>query len=106
MPVKALFCSKDLGSASMIIPLANEWKRLGNEVVVISEGLAGAKFQEAGLPIFFRGTENFVSAPFTLDVEAALKAIQPSVVVVGESAPCHLEKQLAKGANALSIPRP
>ena len=102
--IRALFCAKDLGSAGMILPLVKEWQKAGHEAVVVTEGLAGAKFQEAGLPVFFKGTENFVSVPFTLDVEAALEAIRPSAVVVGESAPCHLEKQIAKAANILSIP--
>ena len=101
---KALFGAKDLGSAGVILPIAKIWREAGGESVVVVEGLASAKFLEAGFVPFFQGSENFQTAPFTLDVAATLKTVKPDVVILCGSEPINLERLIAKEAVATRIP--
>lgn len=87
----------------MAIPLAQYVRDQGHEVVVVAEGLAAGRFEQAGFNLY-KGTVDFKEEPFLLAVKTVLKKINPQVVVVTASEPSNLDKSFALSANILKIP--
>lgn len=96
--------SKDLGGASVAAPLANIARHCGDEVTVVTEGLAHRAFVEKEIPIFFQGTPNFQEVPFTLNCGALFSRVEPDVVVATEGAPINLEQGIGMESNYFDIP--
>lgn len=96
--------SKDLGGASVAAPLASIARYCGDEVTVVTEGLAHRAFMEKEVPIFFQGTPNLNEVPFTINCTGLLCHVNPDVVIATEGAPINLEQELGMTANALDIP--
>ena len=100
---KILFVSKDMGSGSVLVPVAKIMKPDHN-VVVIAEGLSISRWRKEGFDFYFQGTTDYRDEPFTVDAAALLKRLKPDVVVAGLSSPINLEEQFTSAANILGIP--
>ena len=76
-----LFVSKDMGGANVAIPLARLTSEASYRRVVIAEGLAADRYEDAGLRLYFKGTTNFSDEPFSLDARGIVERLKPTVVV-------------------------
>ena len=102
--MKLLFVSKDLGGGTVSAPLARIALDNGDEVTVITEGLAPPEFRARGVPLYFQGTPNLTEIPFSVDALQALRVLRPDVVITTEAWPIHLEESFGLAANKLAIP--
>lgn len=102
--LKILIVSKDLGGGAVAAPLARLALERGDEVVVITEGLAPREFGKHGISLYFQGTANFQEVPFSLDIWAALRQIKPNLVVITLGSPNNLENTFALAANESGLP--
>ncbi len=102
--MKVLFVAKDMGGANVALPLAKVCRGKGDDVVVITEGLASAMFEKENFSLYFKGTINFSEEPFTLDAKKVLLKSRPQLIVCGHGGPINLEREFAIAANVLRIP--
>lgn len=93
----------DGGAANVVIPIVGELVSDGYEILPVVEGLGANRWPETWPKPIFRGTHDYRTIPFSLDVEALLKHYRPDVVIVGESFPNHLEGQFARVAQQMGI---
>jgi len=99
-----LFVSKDMGGANVGIPLVRLAIESGYKEVVVAEGLAAGKYEDAGFRLYFKGTVNFSDEPFSLDAERVVQKLEPSAVVTTLGVPIYLEQEFGFAANHLGIP--
>jgi len=105
LPKKIMLICKDLGSVSMVGPIAQALSNHGYEALPIIEGMGASRWSSmCQVSPVFRGTDDFRRAPFSLDASAILNRYSPNVVVVGESSPNNLEGQFARVAQKFNIP--
>lgn len=102
--MKILIASGSGGGAHVAVPLALAAKEAGDEVIVISDGVAAGRFEEAGLPLYFKGTPSCTVEPFTLDGLKVLERLRPDVVVATRGGPTYLECCFDRPANDLGVP--
>ena len=76
--MKIIFVAKDMGGANVTLPLATVCREKGDDVIVITEGLASGMFEKGGFAPYFKGTINFGEEPFTLDA-MAVRHRHPSI---------------------------
>jgi len=95
-----MIVAKDMGGANATVPLAEVARKRGDQIVVVSEGLASVKFEAAGFPPYFKGSVNCKVEPFTVDAAAMIRSVKPNVVVCAEGSPNNLEGEFARAANA------
>lgn len=106
---RILMVTKDIGSANVISPIAKLAREAGNEILLIVEGLAAKEMDNIGIPFYFRGTENFMTEPFSIDAHAVVKRLKSldgglNCVITGLSAPINLEQEFGLTANELKVP--
>lgn len=107
-----MIVSKDLGGGAVAAPLARIAIDRGDEVTVISEGLAPREFAKHGVPLFFQGTPNSLDFPYEYQQGVSfsyfskiwLDKIKPDAVIVTLGSPILLEDRFALGANECKIP--
>ncbi|MEK7501412.1 MAG: hypothetical protein AAB777_02975 [Patescibacteria group bacterium] len=109
--MRILFVSRDNGGAKQSIPTTLLALERGHEVGLVLEGLAGDRFQDAGLfgsgskaKLLFRGLENSFETPFSVEAGPVLKKFRPDVVVTTRSWPTSLESLFGCAANEVGIP--
>ena len=100
---KVLFVSKDMGSGSVLVPVAKIMKS-DHDVVIIAEGLSVSRWRKEGFDFYFQGTTDYRDEPFTVDAAALLKRLKPDVIIAGLSSPINLEERFTSAANILGIP--
>ncbi len=108
--MKLVIVSKDLGGGAVAAPLARIALDRGDEVTVVSEGLAPREFVKHGVPIFFQGTPNSFDFPYEQGAGFShiskiwLGKIKPDAVIITLGSPILLEDRFAWGANKCNIP--
>ncbi|OHB16207.1 MAG: hypothetical protein A2431_02245 [Candidatus Zambryskibacteria bacterium RIFOXYC1_FULL_39_10] len=109
--MKILFVSRDNGGAKMSVPTAKLALDRGHEILIVVEGLAADRFQEAGFfnydskaKLVFKGPENQKEISFSVEAHSVLVKFRPDVVVATRSVPDSLESIFGEAANTLGIP--
>ena len=97
---------KDMGPTNMVAPIAQVLSEQGHEVFPVLEGM-GARLWPAmcAVPPVFRGTDDYATIPFSLEIGPVLDHCRPDVVIVGTSFPNHLEGRFIRAAQQRDIPR-
>lgn len=95
----------------MSLPTAQLALERGHEVLLVVEGLAADRFQEAGFfnsdskaKLVLKGPEDHRETSFAVDAKSVLMKLRPDVVVATMSFPDSLEVVFGKAANELGIP--
>lgn len=99
-----LIVSKDMGGAHVGIPLANLAQKAGYNVMLVAEGLAASKYEDAGFKLYFKGAANFSRGCFSLDARGVIKKLKPAVIITTLGVPINLEESFGLAANNLGIP--
>ncbi len=93
---KFLLIVKGDAASRFYVELAKEACRQGHKIFIIAEGKAIKNFEGAGLPLFFKGTPDPRSLPFTLDALPILEHLAPDILCTGVGKSMHLENEFAR----------
>lgn len=113
---RILFVAKDNGCASVTEQVAVLAREGGHEVFIALEGLAMARYEVLGIPIYelpnYIGAVNFKEPSCPAETYAVhnfsaaeiLKKIRPDLVVTGVGSPINIQRDIAEEATRRGIP--
>lgn len=102
--MKILVVTKDMASVNGMLPIVKARKDLGDEIVLVTEGLSNDIWLENGFEPVFKGSKDFKKEPFECDVQELINHAKPDVVATGFGNPINIERGFALAANAAGIP--
>lgn len=105
--MKILFVTKDMGGANVAIPVAEELRNRGHEVLAAAEGLSMEKWEKAGYHLALRGQTNPDNNDQMNDPASVcyfLRQEKPHVVIATLGWPINAEQTFSVCANQMDIP--